>query len=500
MNALLSGNGGIITEIRSSDGYVNASKMCRSGGKLWANYYQGDITKEFLEALSSNIGIPILRLVVSQRGGNHSGTWVHHRVAINLATWISPEFAVAVTGLVERYLTGQVTTEESQQVAVVTASTNIVRVVDDASQLVLQSAGYGANVLGDQVYFGLPGPKLVMEIDRGGIKVKFGVTKTGNEKQRFDDHVSEYGGFTLLDCIQCDYPERLEERLKTSLHMKAQRSGGRAGLKRYRDTELIIVRDQQEYNELVHSTKNFIEQFKIFNENVLKLSLEKEKTKQGENSRKVAEQVTLQEQEKTKQMQLELEMLRLRLSINQQPMHEPTTIENNTITHPNTTTIDEDIMYTTDDDDPESVNNITTTSLPTIDEATYFPTINEPVSLLTSYEEWNRGMRAYFQTTVRIPWKAKLGDRAPATKLRFCKLRPYFVYIDKHARSPDDVLNIITKLEVIRQQHRVSVPVFIKQCFYSLHHPPSAQSIKPPPIMPNMLLSAMLAAGLPPLI
>ena len=64
---------------------------------------------EFLQTLSFNIGIPILDLVKSTPGGNHSGTWVHRRVAMYLAQRISPLFNVQVTGyLDELLLTGRV--------------------------------------------------------------------------------------------------------------------------------------------------------------------------------------------------------------------------------------------------------------------------------------------------------------------------------------------------------------------------------------------------------
>lgn len=49
---------------------------------------------------------------------------VHTRlvqVAINLATWISPRFEVLVTEIADRYLTGQITTEESQAAAATVA-------------------------------------------------------------------------------------------------------------------------------------------------------------------------------------------------------------------------------------------------------------------------------------------------------------------------------------------------------------------------------------------
>ena len=93
---------------RAKDGYINATAMCKAVGKPLANYRVNQSTKDFLEALSSDIGIPISELIQSLRGGNPDlqGTWVHPRVAIHLAQWLSPEFAVQVTEWVFDWISG----------------------------------------------------------------------------------------------------------------------------------------------------------------------------------------------------------------------------------------------------------------------------------------------------------------------------------------------------------------------------------------------------------
>jgi len=118
LSSLTAEHGGrVITEIRH-DGYVNATNMCQTGGKRWYNYFVNDTTKTFLNELSSNTKIPVLELVQSSRGGAHTGTWVHHQVAIHLAMWISPVFAVAVTTLVTRFFAGHVNlTAQGENVA-----------------------------------------------------------------------------------------------------------------------------------------------------------------------------------------------------------------------------------------------------------------------------------------------------------------------------------------------------------------------------------------------
>ena len=111
-------SGDIITEIRASDGYVNATKMCQAAGKRWAKFMENACTRIFLDELASTVRIRTTDLVQQSTGGNgERHTWIHHQVAIHLAQWCSPKFAVAVTTLVSRYLQGEITTEESQAAA-----------------------------------------------------------------------------------------------------------------------------------------------------------------------------------------------------------------------------------------------------------------------------------------------------------------------------------------------------------------------------------------------
>lgn len=46
-----------------------------------------------------------------------AGSWVHPRVAIRLTEWCSVKFSVETTGVIYRYMRGEVTTEESQALA-----------------------------------------------------------------------------------------------------------------------------------------------------------------------------------------------------------------------------------------------------------------------------------------------------------------------------------------------------------------------------------------------
>jgi hypothetical protein len=83
---------------RTTDGYVNATAMCKANGKHWNDYWRLDRATEYLEALSDETGISVSKLCLTMRGSSHQGTWIHPRVAVDLARWISAPFAVWMDG------------------------------------------------------------------------------------------------------------------------------------------------------------------------------------------------------------------------------------------------------------------------------------------------------------------------------------------------------------------------------------------------------------------
>ena len=88
---------------------INATALCKAGNKKFNDYFRLHTTKDYVNAIESNTGIPVLELIKSDIGGNHSGTWVHRKVGYHLAQWISPQFAVQVSNILdELFITGSV--------------------------------------------------------------------------------------------------------------------------------------------------------------------------------------------------------------------------------------------------------------------------------------------------------------------------------------------------------------------------------------------------------
>jgi KilA-N domain len=97
----------LITQ-RAKDGYINATAMCKAANRPWSRYWDVKASKDFADALSADVGIPISELIQSVSGGvpELQGTWVHPQVAIHLAQWLSPQFAVQVTTWVFEWISG----------------------------------------------------------------------------------------------------------------------------------------------------------------------------------------------------------------------------------------------------------------------------------------------------------------------------------------------------------------------------------------------------------
>ena len=85
---------------RDEDGYANATAMCAANGKLWADYQRLARTQSYLEALAASLDLTPAELVITTTTGPNEfrGTWIHPRLAVDLARWISPEFAVWMDG------------------------------------------------------------------------------------------------------------------------------------------------------------------------------------------------------------------------------------------------------------------------------------------------------------------------------------------------------------------------------------------------------------------
>ena len=156
---------------RTTDGYVNATTMCKANGKQWNDYWRTDRSTEYLEALSAETGISVSNLCLTTKGGAYQGTWVHPRVAVDLARWTSAPFAVWMDGwFLEELSGGRVSQVRDIQPVLPDVLTTVERSlilleklggVDDRSQLLLKDIVLNNAARAGGSEYLLPGTKML---------------------------------------------------------------------------------------------------------------------------------------------------------------------------------------------------------------------------------------------------------------------------------------------------------------------------------------------------
>lgn len=94
----------MIQTARRDDDYINASAWCKQYGKRVTNYLRTKETKAFLKSLLEAKTLTSESLVIQPEQGIKGDTWVNPLVSINLAQWLSSDFAVAVAQVFKSYL------------------------------------------------------------------------------------------------------------------------------------------------------------------------------------------------------------------------------------------------------------------------------------------------------------------------------------------------------------------------------------------------------------
>ena len=101
-------NGQVIS--RRDDGFINLTQMCQANGKRLDVFMKTQKTKDYIECLENSHQ----RVVVYSEEGRNGGTWGHPSLAINLARWISPEFAIWCDGHIFNLMSDNVVIAQPQ--------------------------------------------------------------------------------------------------------------------------------------------------------------------------------------------------------------------------------------------------------------------------------------------------------------------------------------------------------------------------------------------------
>ena len=91
--------------IMTRNGYFNATKLCKDGGKRFDNWLKNQGSEELINEFMSS---PRFRgsaiITVLNVDNEYRGTYVHRKLITTIASWISPAFAFKVHDIVEEYI------------------------------------------------------------------------------------------------------------------------------------------------------------------------------------------------------------------------------------------------------------------------------------------------------------------------------------------------------------------------------------------------------------
>ncbi|MBD2161390.1 KilA-N domain-containing protein [Limnothrix sp. FACHB-1083] len=209
---------GVGVEQRSTDGYVNATKLSKAylakSGKQREikQWLLNKDTQEIIEHVSGLVGIPTDRLVVTIKTGpnEHRGTYLHPRISVRFAMWLDKDFGFFVEELVHDFLMGRSAYAEAR------AHGKISRAIETRA---MQQAGFGEKRhfinITQAVYLGLFGctKSKLMEIRGLNDEDSLRDSMTAEELTMID--LLEHRVASLLKAETFDSYSVLHQRIKT---------------------------------------------------------------------------------------------------------------------------------------------------------------------------------------------------------------------------------------------------------------------------------------------
>jgi hypothetical protein len=258
--------------------------------------------------------------------GRYGGTWVHPRVAIEVARWCSVKFNVQTNGLISRYTKGEVTTQESQAVASTIQESFDAQLDILSHPLPITYPDMNRRNVEDKT-LGIPTAALppnaayvirLGDLSDGHIIDKYG--RTTNFAVRMSNHERDHPGCQILMIITTGTHDSkpIEDTLRTFFagqKVEIEKPNGKALTECFKSMSDIDYIDKARLL-LLRTHANIIQTIHFDGEvydykNINTLEIEQEKTMQAIELTKQEEAKAAQEEAKVQQLTLRLELAKL---------------------------------------------------------------------------------------------------------------------------------------------------------------------------------------------
>jgi hypothetical protein len=93
--------------LENTDIMINATEMGKCFGKLPKDFLGTEQTQNFISALCRKDNIPFDKVVMVSKGGKNLGTWMHRKLALKFASWLSSDFELWVYDVIEKIMFGE---------------------------------------------------------------------------------------------------------------------------------------------------------------------------------------------------------------------------------------------------------------------------------------------------------------------------------------------------------------------------------------------------------
>jgi len=97
----------------NAEGWINATDIAAREGRRLDKWLGTQETQEYIAALARHLNTPEKGDLIRGQRGRGGGTWLHPKLAVAFARWISPDFAVWADLHIDALLRGELT--ETQQ-------------------------------------------------------------------------------------------------------------------------------------------------------------------------------------------------------------------------------------------------------------------------------------------------------------------------------------------------------------------------------------------------